>query len=141
MLVLALVMSGLVAISTTYFVKYDEVAQTTGLTAWSISKAKEMFKGKKINDDDGEKAKVHWKLIPGDDDIVNFSTTDMEKMKANVGDLVYLSDARKWLGGLKSIHSVFGEPHKENGIVYVTEEHVKQGQFVKAKLLLAEKEM
>jgi SSS family solute:Na+ symporter len=65
----------------------------------------------------------------------------MVKMKANVGDLVYLSDARKWLGGLKSIHSVFGEPHSENGIVYVTEEHVSQGQFVKQKLLIAEKEM
>jgi SSS family solute:Na+ symporter len=65
----------------------------------------------------------------------------MVKMKANIGDLVYISDARKWLGGLKSIHSVLGEPHYEDGIVYVTEEHVNQGQFVIGKLLEAENEM
>lgn len=49
----------------------------------------------------------------------------MVKMKANSGDLFYLTDTRKWLGGLKSIHSVFGEPHKENGIVYVNKENVE----------------
>jgi len=62
-------------------------------------------------------------------------------MKANIGDLVYLTDIRKWFGGLKSIHSVFGEPHNQDGIVYVAEEHIKQGQFIKDKLLLGEKEM
>jgi SSS family solute:Na+ symporter len=141
MIILAIVMSALIALSVNYFVDYDEEAQTTGLTAWSIAKAKEMFKGGKINDAEGEKVKAHWKMKSGDEDIINFSESDMVKMNANTGDLVYISDARKWLGGLKSIHSVFGEPHKENGIVYVSEEHAKQGQFVKGKLLLAEKEM
>jgi SSS family solute:Na+ symporter len=65
----------------------------------------------------------------------------MEKMQADPGDLVYITDARKWLGGLKSIHSVYGEPHDEDGIVYITDEHRMQGQFVTGKLLLAEKEM
>ncbi len=141
MLVLALTMSALVALSTTYFIKYDQTKNITGLTAWSIAQAKEMFKGKKINDAEGENVNVHWKIKSGEDDIVNFSTTDMEKMKANIGDLVYLSDKRKWLGGLKSIHSVFGETHSEDGIVYVTKDQIDQGQFVKEKLLLAEKEM
>jgi len=50
----------------------------------------------------------------------------MAKMKANIGDLVYLTDNRKFFGGLKSIHSVFGEPHNEDGIVYVTEDHIEQ---------------
>lgn len=65
----------------------------------------------------------------------------MVKMKANPGDLVYLTDARKWLGGLKSIHSVYGELHNENGIVYVTQDHIEREQVVDKKLLLAEKEM
>jgi SSS family solute:Na+ symporter len=141
MLVLTLIMAGLVSICTTYFVKYDEATCTEGLTAWAISRAKELFKGSKINDAEGEKVKVNWKIKSGEDDTINFSAADMVKMKANIGDLVYISDKRKWLGGLKSIHSVFGEPHNQDGIVYVTEEHVKQGQFVKEKLLLAEKEM
>ena len=130
-----------VAISVTHFVKYDEEAQTLGLTAWSIAQAKEMFKGKKINDAEGDNVTVNWKLKEGDEDTVNFSTADMAKMKANIGDLVYLCDKRKWLGGLKSIHSVFGDTHNEDGIVYVTKDHIDQGHFVTGKLLLAEKEM
>ncbi len=117
------------------------MVQTTGLTAWSIAQAKEMFKGKKINDAEGEKVLINWKLREGEEDTVNFSTADMAKMKANIGDLVYLSDKRKWLGGLKSIHSVYGEPHDEDGIVYINDEHRMQGQFVSDKMLLAEKEM
>ena len=62
-------------------------------------------------------------------------------MKANIGDLVYITDNRRWFGELKSVHSVYGKPHNEDGIVYVTEDHIKQGQFVKDKLLSAEKEM
>jgi SSS family solute:Na+ symporter len=141
MLVLALTMSALVAISTTYFIKYDQTKNITGLTAWSISQAKEMFKGSKTNDEEGKKARVSWKLKDVDEDKINFSRSDMAKMKANVGDLVYIADSRKWMGGLKSIHSIYGEPHNEDGVVYLSEEHCKQGQFVEDKLLTAEKEM
>lgn len=141
MLILAITMSALVAISTTYFIKYDQTKNITGLTAWSLAQAKEMFKGRKINDEDGKKVKVNWKAKNVEEDLIFFSKKDMEQMKANVGDLVYITDARKWLGGLKSIHSIFGEPHEEEGVLYLSNEHIKQGQFVEGKMLIAEKEM
>jgi len=62
-------------------------------------------------------------------------------MAAEVGDLVYVSDSRKWLGGLKSIHSVYGEPHEEQGIIYISKEQLEHGQFVEDKSVTAEKEM
>ncbi len=141
MLLFAVLMSVFVALSVNYFVKYDEKSQTTGLTAWSINSAREFFKGGKVNDREGRKVKVNWRAKPGDDDIVYFSKNDMEKMAADVGDLVYITDARRWLGGLKSVHSVYGEPHDEDGIVYITEENILNGQFVEDKALSAEKEM
>jgi SSS family solute:Na+ symporter len=141
MILLALIMSALVALSVNYFVKYDETAQTTGLTAWSILKAKELFKGGKVNDREGEILKVNWKIKPGDEETINFSKSDMEKMQAEASDLVYICDARKRLGGLKSVHAIYGKPHDEDGIVYITEEYQKQGQFVEARDLTAEKEM
>ena len=141
MLLLAAVLVVLVALAVTYYVKYDEEKQTNGLTAWSIKAAKEFFKGGKINDREGEKVKIKWKVKEGEDDIVHFSKNDMEKMQADPGDLVYITDARKWLGGLKSIHSVYGEPHDEDGTVYITDEHRMQGQFVRNKTVIAEKEM
>jgi SSS family solute:Na+ symporter len=141
MILLAMFMAALVALSVNYFVEYDETAQTTGLTAWSISKAREMFKGRKVNDREGETIKINWKITPGDEETINFSKNDMQKMQAEAGDLVYICDARKRLGGLKSVHAVYGEAHDEDGIVYITEEYQKQGQFVEGRILTAEKEM
>jgi len=129
------------SIVSTYLIDYDPEKQTTGLTVWSVAKAKELFKGRKINDAEGERVKVKWKLKEGEDDIVNFSNKEMKLMKANVGDLVYLCDARKYLGGLKSIHSVYGEPHNEDGVVYINNEALLDGVFEKERLLTAEKEM
>ncbi len=130
-----------IPILVTYFGHYEEEKQLTGLTAWDIPKAKEMFKGSKVNYEEGEVIKVHWKLKDNNEESLHFSKSDMAKMSANVGDLVYLCDARKYLGGLKSIHSVFGEPHDEDGIVYVTNEELLDGVFIEGKMLTAEKEM
>jgi SSS family solute:Na+ symporter len=137
----SITISILVAIITTHYVKYDEVSQTLGLTSWSLDKAKEFFKGSKVNNRDGEKITVIWKIKEGDDDIIHFSQNDLDKMSADIGDLVYITDSRWYLGGLKSIHSTIGKPHKEDGIVYITQEHEDSGLFVKGKTLKAEKEM
>ncbi len=140
-IVLILVMTGIVAVITTYFVKYDQEKHIEGLTVWSVNKAKEMFKGSKLNDEEGEVIKLNWKVKDHKEDTAHFSKSDMKRMKANVGDLVYLCDARKILGGLKSVHTVFGEPHDETGLVYINNESLLNGQFVEGKLLSAEKEM
>lgn len=141
LLVLTFVMLFLVVISSNYYSKYSEETHTEGLTVWGIAKAKEYFKGSKVNEKEGKVIKVNWKIKDDPDDLMHFSKNDMAKMAAEVGDLVYVSDARRYLGGLKSCHSTYGEPHDEDGIVYITQDHFEQGQFVKGKLLTAEKEM
>ncbi len=141
MIFLALMISVLVSLSATYYVKYDQQENTEGLTVWSIAKAKEWFKGGKVNEREGEKVKVNWKLKDNEDDVVYLSKNDMEKMQAEVGDLIYLCDARWYFGGLKSVHSVAGDPHDEDGVVYINNEHKLDGQFIKGKRLEAEKEM
>ena len=45
------------------------------------------------------------------------------------------------VGGVKSLHSTFGDPHDDNGIVYINKTHLEHGQFVKGTKLKAEKEM
>jgi len=137
----AVVLSFLVAIATTYLVDYDDEIQTNGLTVWSLSKTKEMFKGSKLNEREGEIIDVDWRLKEGDGDIANFSKNDMTKMSADVGDLVYLCDKRAYLGGLKSVHTIYGEPHNEDGVVLLNNEHLLNGVFIEGKKLTAEKEM
>ncbi len=141
MMTLAWVLVGLVAVSAAYYLPIDEETYNTGLTIWDIQKLKELFKGGKINEREGQKAKVHWKLRDDVKDLVHFSKKDMQLMAAEVGDLVYLTDHRKWLGGLKSMHSRFGEPHDEDGIVYINNNHLQHALFVEGKMLVAEKEM
>ncbi len=130
-----------IAITTTVYVKYDEETQTLGLTISSIRQAKEWFKGRKLNEREGDKVSVRWKLVDGNEDEINFSTKEMHKMQAEVGDLVYISDKRKWLGGLKSCHTTIGQPHQEEGVVYLKQLHLDKALFVTGKLIEAEKEM
>ena len=125
----------------TYFGHYDEELGTNGLTVWSIAAAKATFKGSTPNEQLGETIEVKFKLRDHDFDKVLFSKNDLSRMAAEVGDLVYLSDKRKWLGGLKSIHSEYGEPHDEEGVVYINRDHLDHGLFDEGRSLIAEKEM
>lgn len=141
MLFLTLTLLVFIVISSNYYSNYSEETHTDGLTVWGVGLAKERFKGSKPNDREGEKVKLHWKHYEGDEDLMFFSKNDMVKLAAEKGDLVYLTDSRKILGGLKSAHSIFGEPHNEDGIVYISQGIVNQGQFILGKLVTAEKEM
>ena len=125
----------------TYFGHYDEELATNGLTVWSIAAAKAAFKGSTPNEQLGEKIEVKFRILDHDFDKVLFSKKDLSRMAAEVGDLVYLSDKRKWLGGLKSIHSEYGEPHDEEGVVFINRDHLDNGLFDEGKSLIAEKEM
>ncbi|OGU63235.1 MAG: hypothetical protein A2W30_00500 [Ignavibacteria bacterium RBG_16_36_9] len=84
----------------------------------TILKTKALIYWSKLNEAERKMFEVHGKLRKNDDDIFNLSESNMVKMKANIGDLVYLSDTQRWIGGLKSIHSVFGKPDTDDGIIY-----------------------
>ena len=130
-----------VGVIVSLFTKPEPMEKLKGLTLSDVNLLREIFKGSKPNDRLGEGVTVLWKLIDSEEDIVCFSKHEMDKMAAEVGDLVYVSDSRKWLGGLKSIHSVYGEPHEEQGIIYISKEQLEHGQFVEDKSVTAEKEM
>ena len=131
----------IVPILTVYFVTYNEEEATKGLVASSIKEAKRMFKGSAPNNEIGEKIEVYFEIKNQEDTKIYFSKNDMKRMSANPGDLVYLCDKRKWLGGLKSIHSVYGEPHNDDGKVYIDQGQSETGLFSDGYTLVAEKEM
>ena len=112
-----------------------------GITVWSLDRAREKFKGSKPNDREGKKPITTWKIVEGQDELVRFSQKEMDFMAAEVGDLVYISDSRGWLGGLKSCHSVYGKVHDEEGMVYISAEIADSAMFVEGKTVKSEKEM
>ena len=131
-----------VGILVSFFTKPPQAREIKGLTVYDAKKLKEIFKGSPVNEDKGEKTLVDWELNKDNNaNTIQFSKNDMEIMKANPGDLVYLCDNRGWLGGLKSIHAVYGEPHERDGIVIITNEQQQSGLFDQGRKLFGEKEM
>jgi len=52
-------------------------------------------------------------------------------LSAGVGDLIHLSDARWWLGGLRSTQAKISSLHdKESGIVFVAPALIKRGNLI-----------
>ncbi|MDP1816513.1 MAG: sodium/solute symporter [Leadbetterella sp.] len=140
-MIIVLVMTVLVSLTAQYYIHFDPNVHLDGLTAWSIHRAKEIFKGGKVNEREGEVITAQWRVRNDNEDYIRVSKADMKKMEAEVGDLVYVCDKRKYLGGLKSFHSKYGEPHEENGVVYIGEEHRLSAQFQEGKIVTVEKEM
>ncbi len=141
LLTLTLLITIFVSLSVAYYIKFDPTVHLEGLTIWSIKKAKEKFKGGKVNDKEGKIVHVMWKERKDNDDVINLAAEDMKKMAAEVGDMIYLCDARKYLGGLKSVHSRIGKPHDDPGIVLISKEHKLSALFKEDKIFYAEKEM
>ncbi len=136
-----IIVCALVGISVSFMSKPKPSEEIKGLSIFDLAHAREYFKGSKPNDREGKKVDVQFKVVEESDDLIRFSKSDMELMAADPGDLVYLMDRRKWLGGLKSIHSVYGAPHEDEGVVYISDEVRKSGMFVENRILEAEKEM
>ena len=130
-----------VGVIVSFLTKPPSKDKVDGLTVYDVSKLKASFKGGKVNDAKGKTVIVDWEISDIGDDSIRFSKNDMLKMKAEVGDLVYLCDNRKWLGGLKSIHSVYGEPHDTDGVVMITKNQQQSGLFDQNRKLFGEKEM
>ena len=130
-----------VGIIVTFFTKSKSEKELSGLTIFDVHNLKSIFKGSPVNEEKGEAINLNWKIKENESDLVFFSKNDMEKMKANPGDLVFIEDSRWWLGGLKSVHSVYGNPHNEDGLVYINSNHLNHAQFVEGLKLKAEKEM
>ena len=130
-----------VGIVVSLFTKPESDKKLEGLTIFDASRLKGIYKGSTPNEEIGEKIIVDWKANDDDQDGIRFSKNDMNRMKANPGDLVYIQDARWWLGGLKSSHSVFASPHNEDGVVYLNSSELNHGQFLNGMQIKAEKEM
>ena len=130
-----------VGIVVSLITKAPDKSAIEGLTIFDVSKLKEKFKGSVLNENPGEKVVVDFEIYSSQKEEVRFSSNDMKKMNAKPGDLVYLCDERWWLGGLKSIHSVYGEPHHNDGVVLISENQQQSGLFNADHKLFGEKEM
>ena len=114
-----------------------------GLTLWTIKDGAEYFKGSKVNPNAGITI-----TVPGSEIIVSEDENNkvclpkkyMDQIKGNPGDLIYISDKRWYLGGLKSTHANLGSVTKVDGVI-ISKDVYKHAQFDLSKDLIIELEV
>jgi SSS family solute:Na+ symporter len=125
-----LVGSLLIGVFVSYLTKAKSKEQMQGLVVGTLDKAKENFKGAPINETEGEK--VCAKLFEDDRvDEIAISPQFAGLLSAHEGDLVHLSDARWWLGGLRSTQAKISSLHdQDSDIVLVAPALIKRGNLI-----------
>lgn len=100
----------LIAIVVSSRTKGKPAGEIEGLVVGTLGRAKERFKGSAINEREGRKVVG---TIKADEGVEELSINRMmaEQLSAGIGDIVYLADARFWLGGLRSVHARISAIH------------------------------
>jgi len=112
--------TAIIGIITTFLSKPESDEKINGLTIDTLDIAYEKFKGGgKPNFELGDK--VHGLNIEIDDSMedsqISISGFAMEKLKAGLGDIIYISDGRWHLGGLRSFHTKAASPHSGDNLI------------------------
>ncbi len=81
-------------------------------------------------------------VAPGDDPRVHLHPETMQKMDLVPGDVVYVCDARWWLGGLRSVHTAVGDPDPSlpSDTVLLSEAAVRRGYLIPSHRVILEYE-
>lgn len=120
--------------------KAPTAARMDGLTVFSLERARELFKGGKPNYRPGKKV---WGGFVEDGSLaegtVAVSPQKMSRMAAEPGDMVYVTDRRWWLGGLRSTHAKLAPPREVEAIV-LAPDVLGSGHFLTGRMLRIEKE-
>jgi len=125
-----LVGSLVIAGGISFFTQKKSKAKIEGLVAGSLDRAKEEYKGGPINEKEGKKAIVKIVEDPNAEEL-SISPQVAHRLAASAGDLVYLSDSRAWLGGLRSVHARISALHdKDPRVIYVSPSLVKRGNLL-----------
>jgi SSS family solute:Na+ symporter len=155
------VASGVVGVVISLFTTPKPQDQIAGLWVGSINLGRKFFKGGEPSFTVGRKITAMLRIsadgttglegqetrVPGAPDhqppasypVVRLGTADMTRMKACAGDLLYVADARRWLGGLRSLHCRAGEPHNQGNVVLISNEAFNVGSFKPKRPVRVEK--
>ena len=153
--------SGVIGVVISLLTKPKPESEIAGLWVGSTNWGRRFFKGGEPNFEIGDK--IMAALRVSDDDtaemthppipvpeappgqpvprypIVRLCRQDMVRMKAREGDLLYVADARRYLGGLRSLHVKAGRPHDQGNIVLIANEAFRAGNFVAGRPARVEK--
>lgn len=128
----------IIGLVVTFLTKPKPLSQINGLVLGTLSAAKQKFKGAPINEDRGKPVVGALRKVTGKR-VLSLHEDSMKKLKAHVGDLLYVSDARRWLGGLRSVHVKAGRPHaQEPNVILISQDLINEGELIEGRKHRAE---
>ncbi len=113
-----------------------------GLTAQSLDEAIFSFKGSQANYEKGEQVRKLFVLLDSSlaESEIRISQSTGEKLKARLGDIIYLSDDRWYLGGIRSGHFRLKSYHEqEEDSVFIYETSFRKAYLKTGKKVFVEK--
>ncbi len=144
-----LVVCTMIGVGVSYFTAPRKEEEIQGLMVASLQKAKELFKGGKVNDrEKGRTISLELRTAEVNDALIH--PDDLMAMKTEPGDLIYVQDRRWWLGGLKSLHSRAASPameaeaqkqKAEKGVIFLSSKNIEMGMLNAGEVVRAEKIM
>jgi len=123
----------LIALVVSSRTKGKTAGEIEGLVVGTLSRAKERFKGSAVNEREGRKVVG---TIRADEGVEELSINRMmaERLAAGIGDIVYLADARFWLGGLRSVHARISAIHgDEDEAMRIAPSLIKRGALIQKR--------
>jgi len=149
-----LVVSGAIGVSVTLFTRPRRAEDIQGLIWGTVRQAKRAFKGSEPNEtpsrpvlvtaEEGPEMLQSYRTPGGVEiqrTVVRISRDLLEKLRANPGDLIYLSN-RKWrYVSLFSMHAVAGDPPEEPGKIVLPASmfpdlHIKPGETIRVEKIM-----
>lgn len=103
--------SGVIAVLVSRFTRAHPEKRIEGLVVGTLDKTKEKYKGAPVNEVEGQKVVVTLRINTEIQEL-SISPEIAELLSAGKGDIVYVSDARRWLGGLRSVHARVSAIHE-----------------------------
>jgi len=122
-----LAVSGAIGVAVTLFTRPEPGERQRGLVVGTLADAIEHYKGSR----GAETAPVIARAVPrrtpvepepvgeGELAVVRISTRLAGDLSAEAGDLVYVTDARRWLGGLFSVQAVVGTVLVDDRVAWI----------------------
>jgi len=123
----------------TFFTQPRKREEIPGLVAATVREGMRISKGSEPDEENAGRKICGLQLEVVQERGVQLSQLDMEKLHAKPGDLLYLSDNRSRLGGLRSLHIKIGAPHDKSGVVRISQDMLEEGNLLSDRPVMVEK--
>ncbi len=126
-----LVSSSLIAVAFILFDGSPSAKPLSGLLISTLDEARQRFKGGVPNDRAiGRKCVLPMRVDAALSSEIRLPRDVMEQLQAEPGDLLYVSDARWWLGGFRSLHVRAAAPAETDGQLHIGPGAIEQGHLL-----------